>query len=70
MDKQATPLQAYRAARGFTVKEFAVFAGISTASVSRIERGEQWPSKVTLSKLMKATGLSAEELAGLSGGAQ
>jgi transcriptional regulator with XRE-family HTH domain len=38
-------LRAYRRSAGFTLKEMARKLWLTPASLSRIERGEQWPDK-------------------------
>ena len=44
MDALDNPLRAYRRARGIPIEKMAEKLGLSSASLSRIERGEQWPS--------------------------
>lgn len=37
--------RAYRRSAGFTLNEMARKLGVTAASLSRIERGEQWPDR-------------------------
>ena len=45
-----------------TQAELAKKAGVSTTSISRLERGERYPSARTLPKLAKALGMNKIEL--------
>jgi transcriptional regulator with XRE-family HTH domain len=49
-------LQQWRTAQGLDTTEAAARLGISQASVSRIENGEQFPSPETMSKLFLSSG--------------
>ena len=54
-------LRGYRLRAGFTQEDLAEAAGISSRSVSDIERGKQSPSPRTTRRLADAMGLSADE---------
>src|SRR6478735_48963 len=51
-------LRALRAERGLTILELAAKAGVSSGSISQIERGASNPSVSTLQKLRAALGVT------------
>lgn len=50
------PLRNYRQEAGISLSTLAEQCGTSTATISRIERGAQWPESELLQKLVDATG--------------
>lgn len=65
--KALNPLRAYRKARKLRIDQMAKRLGVSSASLSRIERGEQWPStREFFEKLLSATEgeVKADDLVG------
>lgn len=58
-------LRAIRDARGLTVRQLAVKAGVSAPTVSRIETGKRNGSLETLAALAAALDVEAELLGGL-----
>jgi transcriptional regulator with XRE-family HTH domain len=50
------PLRAYRQAAGISLAVLAAQCATSTATISRIERGEQWPERELIRRLIDATG--------------
>ena len=58
----AARLRAERAARGWSLIEFAERSGVSRAMISKIERGETQPTAVLLSRLAAALGMTLSEL--------
>ena len=56
-EEAETKLAAWRQTRGLTLREVGDLAGLSTAMVSRLERGQRWPSvdlKVRMSRRLGA----------------
>lgn len=49
--------------RGLTQDQLAELSGVSQGTISRIERGEMFPSLATLHKLRDALGLPPDEFA-------
>ena len=60
-------LRRYRRERGWTQAQLAAKAGLSTHTVSRMERGSVRPLERTAAALAKALGVEAERLLGLDG---
>lgn len=58
------PLRAYRYSNLITLDELAAKVRTTPASLSRIERRRQAPSLGMLDRLVKATGLSADDFLG------
>jgi transcriptional regulator with XRE-family HTH domain len=54
-------LRSYRTARGLSMSALARAAGLSYGHVSRLERDERWPSRLTVLKLARALGLTDTE---------
>ena len=50
-----TTLREYRKSRGIPLEVVATEVGVSSASLSRIERGEQWPDKLILENIERYT---------------
>jgi DNA-binding XRE family transcriptional regulator len=50
------PLRIWRLANDFTVAGLGALAGLSSATVSRIENGRQTPSLAMVKRLIKASG--------------
>lgn len=50
------PLRNYRQEAGISLSALAEQCGTSAATISRIERGAQWPESELLQKLIDATG--------------
>lgn len=48
-------LRIWRQNNEITLVNLALQLGISTASLSRIERGQQWPDKETMQAIVKVT---------------
>ena len=48
-------LRTWRKARKITLDELSKRLGMSDASLSRIERGEQWPDRETILKILAET---------------
>jgi transcriptional regulator with XRE-family HTH domain len=57
------PLKAYRQARKLKMDDVVRATGLSKATISRIERGKQFPSALALNKLREFSGnlLSAND---------
>ena len=51
-----TPLREWRKAQNISMAEVARRLETSIATVSRIERGEQWPSRDMLAAIAETTG--------------
>lgn len=49
------PLRNYRQESGISLTALAERCGTSAATISRIERGEQWPDSELMQKLIDAT---------------
>ena len=63
---EAHPLKQFRSTRELTLADLAAVAGVSEATLSRIENGKQTPRAALMSKLKAITGLSADAfIAGL-----
>jgi transcriptional regulator with XRE-family HTH domain len=58
----ARRIQDERAARSWSLQEFALRSGVSRAMISKIERGECSPTAVILSRLSGALGLTMSQL--------
>ena len=50
------PLRAWRKRRSLTLEDFAAQIGVSSASLSRIERGAQWPARPVAERIAAETG--------------
>lgn len=50
-----TTLREYRKTRGIPLEAAASEIGVSSASLSRIERGEQWPDRTVLENIERYT---------------
>ena len=48
-------LRAWRKSQKITLDELSKRIGISDASLSRIERGEQWPDRATIQRIVAET---------------
>lgn len=48
-------LRTWRKAKNISLESMASTLGVSAGSLSRIERGEQWPSRETFAKVADAT---------------
>ncbi|MET3122624.1 putative transcriptional regulator [Oxalobacteraceae bacterium GrIS 2.11] len=57
-----TPLRLARERRGFTLKHVADSVDMDPANLSRVERGEQIPSKETVAALAKFFGHEVTEM--------
>lgn len=55
------PLRKFREANKLSLDALAAVTGISKPSLSRIETGKQKTTQATIERLMKATGLSAND---------
>lgn len=60
------PLRSYREERKEGLAAFSARVGISKATLSRLENRKQNPRREMVAKLIEATGLSADEVLGLS----
>lgn len=49
-------LRDWRKTRNLTMAQAVEVLGLSQPSISRIERGEQWPDKGTMQQIMERTG--------------
>jgi len=67
---EAHPLKQFRNTRDLTLADLAAVAGVSEATLSRIENGKQTPRAVLMTKLKVITGLSADAFIGQVGGGQ
>ncbi len=56
----AHPLKDYREANGLTLEALAARVGVSAATLSRIEAGENLPSMSLVGRLKAETGISAD----------
>ncbi len=56
------PLKTYRDSLGLTMRALAKEIRASAASVSRIERGMQWPTQPLLHRIVHKTGVTADSL--------
>ena len=56
-----------RIARGLTLGQLATISGVSSSHLSRIEKGERFPSARTLRKIAQPVGLNETELFALAG---
>lgn len=56
-----SPLRIWRGQR--TLDECAALLETTAATLSRLERGDQWPSRDMAERLMRVTGLSMDEIA-------
>jgi transcriptional regulator with XRE-family HTH domain len=50
-----TKLREYRKAQKITIADMAPLLGVSTASLSRIENGSQWPDRDFFERLPEVT---------------
>lgn len=59
-------LKTWRESRGLTRTDAAPVLGVTQPSLSRIERGEQWPDPETIEKIIRNSGglVTAEDLVG------
>lgn len=48
-------LRTWRRTNGFTIEAMAEKLGVSVGSLSRIERGEQWPDRVFFERMASMT---------------
>jgi transcriptional regulator with XRE-family HTH domain len=64
VDLDARRVRTLREARGMTQLELSVAAGVTPATVSRLENGHQAPTLVTLYKLAEALNVSPAILVG------
>lgn len=64
VDADPWTLRRLREARGLTQLELSVAAGLTPATVSRLENGHQAPTLVTLHKLAEALEVPVAELVG------
>lgn len=55
-------LRTWRKAKKLTLEEAAPMLATSTGSLSRIERGEQWPDREFFERLPQVTGITADEM--------
>ncbi len=55
-------LREWRKAENITLEDMAVRFGVSVGSLSRIERGEQWPDREFFERMTEITGLSADDV--------
>lgn len=55
-------LREWRKAKKITLEDLAERFGVSVGSLSRIERGEQWPDREFFERLTVITGLSSDDL--------
>lgn len=55
-------LKRQRLMAGLTLRQFSLACGVSASQLSRIERGKQIPSIVSLQKIAKSLGFEAGEL--------
>jgi transcriptional regulator with XRE-family HTH domain len=62
VDADAVYLRRLREARGLTQLELSVAAGVTPATVSRLENGHQAPTLVTLYKLAEALEVPVADL--------
>lgn len=62
------PLRTWRKARDLTQDQMAEMLCISVGSLSRIERGEQWPDRAFFERLTEVTGgsVTANDLVAVS----
>ena len=56
------PLRVYRAARGLSQEQLAQRAGVSVATLGRLERGTHRPREATVRVLASALGVSVQAL--------
>lgn len=64
VDMYAYGLRAQRESAGLTQLELAVRAGLTPATVSRLENGHQSPTLVTVEALARALGIPLSDLVG------
>jgi len=55
-------LKRQRLMAGLTLRQFSLACGVSASQLSRIEKGKQIPSIVSLQKIAKSLGFEAAEL--------
>lgn len=55
------PLRTYRVARNLSIDALAAKVGASKSTISRVETGDQRPSFDLLQRLLKETGISADD---------
>jgi len=55
-------LRTWRKAQKLTLEDLAPKLAVSVGSLSRIERGEQWPDREFFERLPHVTGITADEL--------
>lgn len=48
-----SPLKAARQARAWTIQDVARESGLDPATISRIERGTQWPTRDKLTAILR-----------------
>lgn len=63
-----TPLRKWRKAKDISLADLARLLGTSIATVSRVERGEQWPSRGLLISISEITAgdITANDFIGAS----
>lgn len=66
MPNPETPIRTYRLKNGISLDALAARVGVSSASLSRIERGLQFPGRGVMARIVTETGVSADEIVGVA----